>query len=51
LASALIALCPVPVATAREGWSLRTLLECQRRVLLARDVLERGVKEFVSKSD
>jgi hypothetical protein len=26
-------------------------LKCQRRVLLARDVFERRVKEFVSKSD
>jgi hypothetical protein len=26
-------------------------LKCQRRVLLARDVLGRRVKEFVSKSD
>ena len=26
-------------------------LKCQRRVLLARDVFERRVKEFLSKSD
>ena len=26
-------------------------LKCQRKVLLARDVFERRVKEFVSKSD
>ncbi len=51
MADALIALYPVPVAVMREGRSLRTPLECQRKVLLARNVPGRRVKEFVSKSD